>query len=188
MKWLQHAYDSIGRRHRQRRHLAVLFQIPIAGADREHGISLNPPMVGDVKNGRRKRARHHLRRPRAKRNRMVGIRADGLLNRITDREIVGSSSRRGPPSAARFAGLSCGLRSLARYRSHTSVVPCRLRARTRLAHQGRKNGPRHRGAGVPWLRPAQKALAATTGFSLELGIELTCGWWTNIFILLQNIV
>ena len=31
-------HDSIGRRHRQRRHLAALFQIPIAGAERDQAV------------------------------------------------------------------------------------------------------------------------------------------------------
>ena len=119
---------------------------------------------------------------------MVGIRADGLLNRITDRVVIGSSSRRGAPQCRTIRGsfvLSAFTRTLPiPYQRRTVSAP----ARTRLAHQRRKNGPRHQGAGVPWLRPAQKALAATTGFSLELGIELNCGWWTNILILLQNIV
>ena len=93
-----------------------------------------------------------------------------------------------PPSAARFAGLLCGLRSLARYRSHTSVVPCRLRRALIWLMNGKKMAHGIKVRGVPWLRPAQKALAATNGFSLDLCVELICGWWTNIFILLQNIV
>ncbi len=168
MKWLQHAYDSIGRRHRQRRHLAVLFQIPIAGADREHGISLNPPMVGDVKNGRRKRARHHLRRPRAKRNRMVGIRADGPINRITDRVVVGSSSRRGAPQCRTIRGSfvwPAFTRTLPiPYQRRTVSAP----ARTRLAHQGQKNGPRHQGAGGAMAAPGVKGTCSNHWFFFRI--------------------
>lgn len=99
---------------------------------------------------------------------MVGIRADGLLNRFTDREVVGSSSRRGPPQCrtiCRSFVWSAFTRTLPiPYQRRTVSAP----ARTHLAHQGRKNGPRHQGAGGAMAAPGTKGTCSNQWFFFRL--------------------